>query len=66
MKRRFRSTNSRHLDEERQRSSSPATISADTTYGMTSKRIDAAGTEMRKSAVTARIAVGGTTATKTG
>jgi len=54
------------LEEERPRSFSPSTISVDTTRDATLKRIDAVGTGTRRSAVTAPIAAGGTTAMRTG
>ena len=53
MKRRCQSINSLLLEAERPLSFSPSTISVGTTRGMTSKRIDAADTETRKSAVIA-------------
>jgi len=64
-KKRYQSINYHPLKEERPRSFSPSTISVDTTRGMTSKRIDAASMGTRKSAVTAHIVAGNTTATRT-
>jgi len=52
-KRRCQSINSPRLEVERPLSFSLSTISVDTTRGMTSKKIDAAATETRKSEVTA-------------
>ena len=64
-KRRYQSISSHPLEEKRPRSFSPSTTNVDTTHGMTSRKIDAAGMGTRKSAVTAHIVAGGTTATRT-
>jgi len=61
-KRRCQSISSHPLEGKRPRSFSPSTISVDTTRDATVKRIDAVSTGTRKSAVTAPIAAGGTTA----
>jgi len=65
-KRRCRSISSHPLEGKRPRSSSLSTTNVDMTHDATLKRIVAVGTETRKSAVTAPIAAGGTTAMRTG
>jgi len=67
-KRMCRSIGNRPLEGRRQHSSSttPSTISDDTTHDVTSTRIVAVDVGTRKSAVTTPTAAGGTTATRTG
>ena len=68
MERRCRSISSRPLEGRRQHSSSttPSTISDDTTHDTTSTRIVVVDMGTQKNTVTAPTAVGDTTATRTG
>ena len=65
-KRRCQSISNRLPEGERPRSSSPSTTNNDTTRDATSTRIVAIDMETQRSAVTAPIAAGGTTAMRTG
>jgi len=65
-KRRCRSISSRPLEGRRPRSSSPLTTNVGTTHDAILKKTVAVGTGTRRSAVTAPIVAGGTTAMRTG